>query len=197
MALLLRHPVAGDRGPAARGGRALVAAHLRPAARAARRPVADRRRLDRPAERSRLRRPAPRRPSPASSRSARTPSRCSIRGGKQDGGRRARGLRRGPRPSRGRRRPRSIKRHRARRRRHVARPGDARAAAPDRARHRRSREAAQGAAGADPEARARRRARDRGPPLLRPPGRRSRSDRRPRSSPTCAARRPTWSAAAR
>ncbi len=58
--LLLRHPVAGHRDAAARRGRALLAADLRPAARAARRPVADRGRPDRAPQRSRLRRPADR-----------------------------------------------------------------------------------------------------------------------------------------
>ena len=56
--LLLRHPVAGDRDAAARRSRTVVAADLRPSARAAGRPVADRGRADRAAQRSRLRRPA-------------------------------------------------------------------------------------------------------------------------------------------
>ena len=155
LGLLLRHPVAGHRGAAARRGRALLAADLRPAAGAAGRPVDDRGRPDRAAQRSRLRRPAAGHRSRRSSRSGTTPSSCRSvaadrtagRPGRVRAGRRqARDAGDGVDPA-----------HRAGRRRRLARPRRARAAAPDRARHGRPREAAQGAAGADPQARARRR----------------------------------------
>ena len=81
----------------------------------------------------------------------------------------------------------SIRRIRARRRRHLDRPRHARTAAAQRARRRRPREAAQGAAGADSQAGARRRARHRGPPVLRPS--RRRPDRVGGGAPDQSARR--------
>ena len=153
--LLLRHPVAGDRDAPARGSRTIVAADLRPSARAAGRSVPDRGRADRAAQRSRLRRPAP-------GHRGRTVRRRRERHRAVDSRREAGrhgdpGRVRSGRGQAGHAGDRDDPPHRAGRRRHVHRPRHARAAAPHRARHRRPREAAQGAAVADSQARARRR----------------------------------------